>query len=248
VTVIYILWLREMRRYVRSRSQILASLAQPLMYLLALGIGLGPVFNAAGKGNYIQFISPGMIAMTILFSSIYSGIGLLWDRQFGFLKETLVAPVPRLQVMIGRISGTATVAVLQGLLVAVLCIMTGFRLKSIATIPIAVLFMVLTACAFSALGTAIGSMLKDMQGFQFIANFLVTPIFFLSGALYPLSNLPKAFSLVTHINPLSYGVDGIRMALVGTSYFGIGNDGLVLAGCSIIFLIISSYVFSRLEA
>src|SRR6266496_5555007 len=113
----YILWLRELKRYVRSRAQIVASLGQPLLYLLALGFGLGPVFQKSGNGSYLQFVAPGVIGMTILFSSIFSGAGLLWDRQFGFLKETMVAPVPRLHIMIGRTLGGATVAVLQGTLI-----------------------------------------------------------------------------------------------------------------------------------
>ena len=109
MSAIYILWLRELKRYTRSRVQLLASLGQPLMYLLVLGFGLGPVFQRAGGGSYLQFVAPGVIGMTVLFSSIFSGLGLLWDRQFGFLKETLVAPVPRLQIMIGRTLGGATV-------------------------------------------------------------------------------------------------------------------------------------------
>src|SRR5215468_10916539 len=116
---VYILWLRELRRYVRSRAQIVASLGQPLMYLLALGFGLGPVFQKAGQGSYLQFVAPGVVSMSVLFSSIFSGMGLLWDRQFGFLKETLVAPVPRLYIMLGKTLGAATVAVIQGLLVAI---------------------------------------------------------------------------------------------------------------------------------
>src|SRR6266436_1922132 len=117
MSAIYVLWLRELRRYVRSRAQIVASLGQPLLYLVALGFGLGPVFQKAGQGNYVQFVAPGIISMTVLFSSIFAGIGLLWDRQFGFLKETLVAPVPRLHIMIGRTLGGATVSMIQGLLV-----------------------------------------------------------------------------------------------------------------------------------
>src|SRR3954464_6732271 len=152
MSVIHILWLRELKRYVRSRSQLIASLGQPLLYLIALGFGMGPVFEQAGRGNYIQFVAPGVIAMTILFSSVFSGMGLLWDRQFGFLKETLVAPVPRIQIMIGRTFGAATVAVIQGLLVAIVCFLAGFRVHSLATLPIALLFMALIACAFSALG------------------------------------------------------------------------------------------------
>ena len=127
MSAIYILWLRELKRYSRSRAQIIASLGQPLLYLLVLGFGLGPVFQKAGQGSYLQFVAPGVIGMTVLFSSIFSGIGLLWDRQFGFLKETLVAPVPRLHIMIGRTLGGATVAMIQGLLVLVVCLIAGFR-------------------------------------------------------------------------------------------------------------------------
>src|SRR5215475_13418785 len=127
MSAIYILWLRELKRYTRSRAQIVASLGQPLLYLLVLGFGLGPVFQQAGRGSYLQIVAPGVIAMTVLFSSVFSGMGLLWDRQFGFLKETLVAPVPRLQIMLGKTLGAATVAVIQGLLVAVVAFIAGFR-------------------------------------------------------------------------------------------------------------------------
>src|SRR5579871_6666967 len=116
VAVVFALWLREVKRYLRSRPQIIASLGQPLMYLLVLGFGLGPVFERAGQGDYLQFVAPGVVGMSILFSSIFSGVGLLWDRQFGFLKETLVAPVPRSVIMLGKALGAASVAMLQGLL------------------------------------------------------------------------------------------------------------------------------------
>ena len=124
---IYILWLRELKRYARSRSQVIASLGQPMLYLLVLGFGLGSVFQKAGMGSYLQFIAPGIIGMTVLFSSIFSGLGLLWDRQFGFLKEMLVAPVPRLEIMIGRTLGGMTVSVIQGMLVLVIALIVGFR-------------------------------------------------------------------------------------------------------------------------
>ena len=156
MSVIYIMWLRELRRYLRSRAQIVASLGQPLLYLLVLGFGLGPVFQKAGNGSYLQFVAPGVIAMSILFTSVFSGIGLLWDRQFGFLKETLVAPVPRVQVMFGRTLGGATVAILQGLLIAAVCFIAGFRVADLAQIPLAFLFMGLIAFVFASLGMAIG--------------------------------------------------------------------------------------------
>src|SRR4029434_3046282 len=137
VGAIYILWLRELKRYVRSRPQIIASLAQPLLYLLVLGFGLGPVFERAGQGSYIQFVGPGVVGMGILFTSILSSIVLLWDRQFGFLKETLVAPVPRLQIMAGRTLGGATIAMIQGTLVLIVCVIAGFRPTSFLSVPLA---------------------------------------------------------------------------------------------------------------
>src|SRR5436309_15865914 len=135
------------------------------MYLGVLGFGLGPVFRKAGEGSYLQFIAPGVIGMTVLFTAMFSGIAMLWDRQFGFLKETLVAPIPRIQIMIGRTLGGATVAMLQGLLVTVVCLIAGFRPVSLAMVPLGFLFLALIAIVFAALGTAIGSSLKDMKGF-----------------------------------------------------------------------------------
>src|SRR5262249_5844410 len=226
--VIYILWLREVKKYLRSRTQIIASLGSPIMYLGILGFVLGPVFRRAGEGSYLQFMAPGVIGMTVLFPSIFSGVALLWDRQFGFLKETLVAPVPRLAIMIGRTLGGATVAIMQGLLIFIICLIAGFRPQSLAVIPLAFLFMMLIAIVFAALGTTIGSSLKDMQGFQLVMNFLVMPIYFLSGALYPLSNLPKPLALLTRVDPLTYGVDGVRSVLIGVTHFGPSTDMIVL--------------------
>lgn len=244
---IYILWLREVKRYLRSRPQIIGSLAQPMMYLLVLGFGLGPVFQQAGQGSYLQFMAPGVVGMGLLFTSIFSGIGLLWDRQFGFLKETLVAPVPRLHIMAGRTLGGATVAMIQGTLVLVVCLIAGFRPQSLLAIPLALAFMALIAIVFSALGTVIGSSLKDMQGFQLIMNFLVLPIFFLSGALFPLTNLPTALTVATRLDPLTYGVDGLRGALIGLSQIGIATDFAVLLLVAAAFLALGARAFSRIQ-
>ena len=217
------------------------------MYLGVLGFGLGPIFRKAGEGSYLQFMAPGVIGMTILFTSMFSGIALLWDRQFGFLKETLVAPVPRLWIMIGRTLGGATVAILQGLLILVACFVAGFRPVSLAVIPLALLFMALIAVVFAALGTVIGSSLKDMQGFQLVMNFLVMPIFFLSGALYPLTNLPRVLAVLTRIDPLTYGVDGVRTVLIGVTHFGVGVDAVVLIGVAILLLSAGAWRFSKIE-
>jgi len=247
MAVVFALWLREVKRYLRSRAQVLASLGQPLMYLLVLGFGLGPVFEKAGQGDYLQFVAPGVVGMTILFSSIFSGVGLLWDRQFGFLKETLVAPVPRMQIMAGRTLGGATTALLQGTLVLAVCLVAGFRPHEWAGVVLGFVFMALIAVVFAALGTIIGSALRDMQGFQLIMNFLVMPIFFLSGALYPLANLPAALAVATRLDPLSYGVDGLRGAFIDQSYFGVPTDLAVLVALATLFLALGARAFSRIQ-
>jgi ABC-2 type transport system permease protein len=246
MTTIYILWLRQLKRYVRSKPRMIASLGQPLLFLFGLGFGFGPVFEKAGQGNYIQFLAPGVIGMTLLFTSIFSGIELIFDRQFGFLKEMLVAPVPRLLIMIGRTLGGATVAMIQGLIVVLICVIAGFR-PSLAALPLALVFMALIAILFTALGTAIASVLSDFQGFQLIMNFLVMPIFFLSGALFPLSNVPGAIGLIATIDPLSYGVDGLRSALIGASHFGIGLDLAVLSVIATACMIAGARFFSRIQ-
>ena len=245
---IYILWLRELKRYVRSRVQVLASLGQPCLYLLALGFGFGPVFQQAGRGSYLQFVAPGIIGMAVLFSAVFSGMAMLWDRQFGFLKETLVAPVSRLQIMAGRTLGGATVASIQGMLILIISLIAGFRPQSWLAIPIALFFILLIAFLFAALGTGIGSVLKDMQGFQIIMNFLVLPIFFLSGALYPLSNLPKLMTVLTRIDPLTYGIDGLRGTLINHWQFSPAVDLAFLCAVSLVFLCGGAWLFSKIEA
>jgi ABC-2 type transport system permease protein len=246
MSAIYILWLRELKKYSRSRAQIIASMGQPLLYLLVLGFGLGPVFQKAGNGSYMQFVAPGIVGMSILFTSVFSGIALLFDRQFGFLKETLVAPVPRIHIMIGRTLGGATVAMIQGTLILIVCLIVGFRPVHWATAPLGFGFMALIATVFAALGTAIGSSLQDMQGFQLIMNFLVLPIFFLSGALFPLDHVPQVLSVATSIDPLSYGVDGLRGVLLGMSHFSVFTDVVVLLCVAVVLLWIGAWRFSQI--
>ena len=247
MNAIYILWLRELKRYSRSRAMIVASLGQPLLYLLVLGFGLGPVFQKAGNGSYLQFVAPGVIGMSVLFTSVFSGIGLLWDRQFGFLKETLVAPVPRIAVMIGKTLGGATIATIQGLIVLVICLIAGFRPVNWLTLPLALVFMIMTAIVFAGLGVAIGSQLQDMQGFQLIMNFIVMPIYFLSGALFPLSGLPTVLNFLTRIDPLTYGIDALRNILIGTSEFALELSFGVLCVAAVTFVALGSYSFSKIE-
>jgi ABC-2 type transport system permease protein len=247
MNAVYIMWLRQVKRYFRSRPRIIASLGQPLLFLVALGFGFGPIFQRAGQGSYIQFLAPGVIGMTILFTAIFSGIELIWDRQFGFLKETLVAPVPRVYIMAGRTLGGATVALFQGAIVILICFAAGFRVTSFSGVPAAVLFMILVAVMFTALGTAVASLLSDFQGFQLVMNFLVMPIFFLSGALFPLAGLPKALAITASLDPLTYGVDGLRGALIGQAFYAGSLDTLVLVVIASILVIAGAYLFSRIQ-
>lgn len=244
---IYIMWLRELKRYLRSKSRIVGSLGQPLLFLLALGYGLGSVFQKAGQGNYINFLAPGIVGMSIIFTAIFSGIGVIWDRQFGFLKETMVAPVSRFSIMIGRTLGGATIATIQGVIVFLLALIPGFRPYNWALVLPAILVMLLVGLLFTALGTGIASQLQDMQGFQLIMNFLVMPLFFLSGSLFPLSGLPSVLSVITKFDPLSYGIDAFRILLSGVGYYSLSLDISVLAVVTLVFLAGGSYLFSKIQ-
>lgn len=246
-SVVYIMWLRQLKRYWRSKARIVGSLAQPILFLFALGFGFGPIFEQAGGGNYIEFLAPGIIAMSILFTAMFNGIEIIWDRQFGFLKETLVAPVSRYSIMIGRTLGGATVAVIQGIIVFLVSLLIGFKFSNPTMIPLAFVFMSMIAIIFTALGTAIASKLEDMHGFQLIMSFIIMPIFFLSGSLFPLENLDGAIKIITQFNPLSYGVDGLRQTLTGISNFSLGFDFMVLLVLSVIITLIGTYLFSKIE-
>jgi ABC-2 type transport system permease protein len=245
--IIYIMWLRELKKFVRSRSRIVGALGQPILFLLALGYGLGSVFQAARQGNYLQFLVPGVIGMAIIFTSIFNGMQIIWDRQFGFLKETLVAPVSRVAIMLGRAFGGATVATAQGCIVFLLTFLFGFHPYSWALVFPAIAVMFLTAGLFSALGITVASFVKDIQGFQLVMNFLIMPMFFLSGALFPLTNIPFLLRALSTIDPLTYGVDGMRALLIDVSHFGIVTDVTVLFVIAIIFLGLGSYCFTKLE-
>lgn len=248
MSIIYILWLRQLKRHVRSRSRLLASLGQPLLFLLAFGFGFSGVFRRAGQGDYITFLAPGVIGMGIMFSAVFSGIELIWDKQFGFIKETLVAPVPRWLVMMGRTAGGATVALMQGVIVILVCALIGFRPQFISQLPLLLLFMLLVAVMFTALGTSIACVVADFQAFPLVMNFLVMPLFFLSGALFPLNQVPKALAMIARFNPLAYGIDGLRGTLTGQWHFSASLDVMVLCILTVVLLALGSRLFGRIEA
>lgn len=248
MNAIYVLWLRQLKRYMRSKSRIVGSLGQPLLFFAILGFGLNSIFEKAGGGSYTNFLAPGIIAQTIMFTAMFSGIELIWDRQFGFLKETLVAPVSRLEIVIGRTIGGATVATIQGVIVLIVTLLMGFKPYDIIQLPLAFGVMFLIALLFSSLGTLIGSMLQDFQGFQLIMNFIVMPIFFLSGALFPLNGAPDVLKTVASFNPLTYGVDALRSTLVNTSQFNLVFDVGVIALLTAVTLLIGNRTFSKMQA
>jgi ABC-2 type transport system permease protein len=246
--IIYTIWLRNMKRFIRSKSRIVGSIAMPLFFLLFLGVGLNSVVQLPGLGeSYIVFLIPGMVAMSVLFTSVFSGIQIIWDKQFGFLKETLVAPVSRLEIMSGQTLGGATTAVIQGSLILVLSMFVGFPLLNPVGFLIALAFMVLIGISFTAFGIAIASRMEDMTGFQLIMNFVVFPIFGLSGALFPISSLPAWMIPLTLLDPLTYGVEGIRYGLTGVSQINPLVCGAVIGGFTLVMTILGAYLFRKIR-
>ena len=245
--ILFILWLRQMRRYWRSRSRVFGAIGQPILFLLALGYGLGAVFERAGAGDYLQFLVPGIILQTILFSSVFWGSIILFDRRFGFLSELLVAPVSRLKILMGSALGGATISFIQAILVLAIAIILGFRADSWATLPAAFAIMIIMSLALTAFGAGIASMVEDFQGFQAINNFLVFPLFFLSSALYPLTGIPQILIIISSLNPLTYAVDGLRYVLIGQSHFSIILDIAVLLATLVVCTAFAVNRFNRIQ-
>ena len=217
---IYVVWWRDLLRYWRDRGRLLASFAQPMLYLVIFGTGLGSTLRRAGGSfqgvDYTQFIYPGVIGMSVLFMAMFGAMSIVWDREFGFLKELLVAPINRSAVAIGKTLGGATQALIQGLILLVLAPFVGVRLNPLKVIELVPLIFIL-AFAISALGVVVASRMRSIQGFQVVMNFLMMPIFFLSGALFPLTGLPGWLTVLTRIDPAAYGVDPIRQVVLAGS-------------------------------
>jgi ABC-2 type transport system permease protein len=246
--IIYTIWLRNMKRFSRSKSRIIGSISMPIFFLLFLGFGLNSVVQLPeGGGNYIEFLIPGMIAMSVLFTSVFSGIQVIWDKQFGFLKETLVAPVTRLEIMLGQTFGGATTAVIQGFLIMVFSLFIGLHLLGFTGFLTAFVFMVLIGISFTAFGIAIASRMEDMTGFQLIMNFVVFPIFGLSGALFPISSLPAWAIPITLLDPLTYGVEGIRYGLTGVSQINPLVCLAVLGSFTVAMTVLGAFLFRKIK-
>ncbi|MBP1908686.1 ABC transporter permease [Methanolobus bombayensis] len=246
--IVYTIWLRSVKRYLRSKSRLVGSLGMPLFLFAVLGFGLNSVVVMPGmEQGYIGFIMPGIISMSVLFTSVFAGIQIIWDKQFGFLKETLVAPVSRVEIMFGQTVGGATTAVIQGLIILVLSLFMGLQINNIPGFVIAIIFMTLIGLSFTAFGIAIASRMEDMHGFQLIMNFVIFPIFGLSGALFPIDSLPVWIRSLTLLDPLTYGVEGIRYGLLGTSQVDPVVSLGVLSGFTILMIIIGSHLFRKIS-
>jgi ABC-2 type transport system permease protein len=221
---VYIIWYRDLLRFWRDRWRLVASLAQPLLFLVVFGTGLssslsgaaggfGGSGSGAGRLEYIQYIYPGIMGMAVLFTAIFSAMSIVWDREFGFLKEVLVAPINRSAVAVGKTLGGATQAMIQGLLLLLLAPVAGVKLTVLSVVELVPLVFIL-AFTLTALGVAVASRMRSIQGFQVVMNFLVMPFFFLSGALFPLNGLPGWMTVLTRLDPLSYGIDPIRRTVL----------------------------------
>ena len=248
-TAVYVLWLREMKRYIRSKSRIIGSLITPLLFLSFLGLGFSGIAipGASNNVNYMSFLIPGIIGMGLLFSSTFAGLTVLLDREYGFLKEIMVAPVNRVSIVLGRTAGAITTGLIQGILILIISLLFEFKIIGIVPFLMTIVFMILTAATFIGLGLIFASKMKDPQGFNLIVNFIIFPLFFLSGALYPLNNLPEAIRYVSYVDPLTYGVDGLRGALIGVSSFPIIVDFAVLLVISTLMVILGAYFFEKSE-
>jgi len=238
-----------MKRFLRSWSRVVSTLMMPLFFLVFLGFGFKGAFipGVGQTKDYIHFLVPGIIGMTLISTSTMAGLSVLWDREFGFLKEIMVAPVSRVSIVIGRIIGGMTTSIIQATLILIISIGMGFSFLSFPSILLTILIMILISSGFIGLGLIFASLMKDIQGFGLISQMIIMPLVFLSGALFPSTNLPRLLRYVSYLNPLTYGVEGLRKALIGFSFLPFWLDFIVLLSFSFFSIIFGSYLFEKSE-
>lgn len=246
---IYILWLREIKRTLRAPSRVVGTVIMPLFFLVFLGAGFRRIElpGIPADVDYINFLVPGIIGMSMLFTSTVAGFSVLWDKEFGFLKEIMVTPVSRISIVIGRIAGGATISLSQGLIILFISMIFGFRIPAFSSLIISLLMLCLISFTFIGLGLIFASRMKDIHGFSLIVNFIIFPIFFLSGAIYPLDELPSFVKILTYIDPLTYGIDGLRGIMLGSSEFSLIMNFSVMAASCLIMVAVGSYLFEKSE-
>ena len=226
---IWVVAYRELLRFVSERSRILSSFAMPLLFLVIFGAGFNRIIGAVTPGvDFIQFMYPGIIAMTVLMNSVMSGLSVVWDREFGFLKEILVAPLGRSGIVIGKAIGSATVSVMQGIIMLVLAPIVGVSLNFILVLKL-IPTLIIISMSLSGLGILVASRMRSQQGFQLIVQLMIFPLIFLSGVFFPVNNVPPWLEVISKINPLTYGVDAIRQIFLG----GAAGQGSVALGITV---------------
>ena len=249
---IYTMWLREMKRFLRIKARVVASLLMPFLFLafLALPMSFMPTREIPGLEGipFFDFVAPGIVGMTLLFAATMSGASVIWDKEFGFLKEVLVAPVNRFSIILGRSLGGMTTAIIQALIIVAIAVAMGLEISSISGFFLAIVFMILTCATFTGFGLILATKLGDTEGFMAIMNLIVFPIFLLSGAFFPLQAMPSWLRYIMYIDPLTYGVDGLRGTLVGIGAFPLWLDFVVLLVLSIALASLGAYFFSKMEA
>jgi ABC-2 type transport system permease protein len=243
---IYTIWLRELKRFSRSKSRIIGSMTQAIFFLGILGVGMNNLIEIP-EVSYLTFIAPGIIGMTILFPSIIAGVSVLWDKQFGFLKEILVAPVSRLSIMVGKALGGATTTMFQGLVMLFAIFAIGIMPFSWYGFGFSLIIMLISAIALVSLGLAVASRMDDPHGFQMIMNFLIMPMFMLSGAFFPIDNLPGPLMFFVSIDPLTYTVDALRNVFLGVSTYSLAFSLGVLSTFCAAMLLLGAFFFRKIK-
>ncbi len=242
---LYALWYREFKVFLREKSRIVSSLFTPLLWIVVFGGGLGSSVSLAGT-NYQAFIFPGILAMTVLFSSMFFGLYIVWDKRIDFFKEVLVAPLSRLTIFAGKTLGGCTDALIQGGLMLAFGVILGIS-YNVQMVVLSMIFMLVLASAVVSIGLVIGSFMESPEGFNLITSFLIFPLFFLSGALFPLDNLPSWLHVFTTLNPVTYAVDGMRGVILGISTYPVMMDLGVLLGFAAAMIVIGSIAFSKMK-
>jgi len=246
---IYVMWSRQMKRFIRAKSRIVSSIIQPLFFLFILGSGFRVASFEDVTGDYIHFLAPGIITMTIMFSSMFTGVSVLWDKQFGFMQEVLVAPVKRISIILGRTFGGATTALTQGFIILAISFVLGIRLPDFFGFVMVVMMMILISFTAVGFGLIIATTMNDFQGFQLIMNLFIMPLLFLSSAFFPIGpSSPEWLRVISFANPLFYMVDGMRGALTGVNnIFSPMFNILVVLGICLVMMSFGSYLFSKNE-
>jgi ABC-2 type transport system permease protein len=238
---------REFKKFVREKSRLISTLARPLIWLFLVGGGMSRLVTPELGTSYMKFIFPGILGMTILFSSIFSSLSIIWDKEFGMMKEILVAPVSRFSVVIGKALSGTLISVIQTVIILMLFPFLEIEM-GLSSICYAVAIAVLLSFCISSLGIVIATFYESFESFSVIMNFIIMPMFFLSGAMYPINKLPQILQVITRLNPLTYGVDALKHVLLrdsGLVDFPIVTDISVLVVSSIVFVSAAGILFER---